>query len=137
MLLLNKHKFPLTTTTQSYIIKAALLRVEEKDRGGIKEIKRNNYKVFALEEMFKLITFLSLSKKEASERAAYHCVTRFPHSKIKATSLYKDFNKYKEKTPLNYKFLSDDEFNEIQKKWSDVLEHNYPMPPDGHWCIGE
>ncbi|MFV5590018.1 hypothetical protein [Acinetobacter variabilis] len=138
VLFLMKHGFPLTKTIQYNIGHAALLRrLQEKDRGGIKEVKRDYYKTNALELMLKLLMFTGISKSEASERTAYHFAITYPDSQIKATSLYKAYNSFKAHTALEYEMLPPAILEDIKNEWIKIYEISYPKPPDGHWVIGQ
>jgi len=130
--------FQLTNTLQTAVLDAAMCRYEEKDRGGILEIKRTHFKGHALLTMFNLHHFLNISKLEASERAAYYIFTRCPKSKIKASSLCKAFNRYLLDNPTieSIKKFSEHDKKITIQKWRENLEL-YPLPPDGHEVLGK
>lgn len=129
--------FTITKSLKQALFEACICRINENDRGGIKEITRNNLKNQALQTMFNLIHFLEMSKKEASERAAFYIYRLTGEPKIKSTSLYKEFNSFIKNNNIvnSIKGYSEERTFETTKNWQDNIDH-YPLPPDGHEVLG-
>lgn len=138
VILISTHGFRITGSVEKAVIDAALCRYNEKNRGGIREIKRINLKENALQTMFNLHYFLEISKQEASERSAYYYFINNPNCKLRATSLYKEFNKYikNNDTVIKIKNFSHVDRMSTIKNWQENIK-NYPMPPDGHEVLGK
>lgn len=132
-----KNGFTITKSLEQALFDACSYRINEKDRGGIREIIRNNLKNNALQTMFNLIHFLEISKKEASERAAFYIYRLTGEPKIKSTSLYKEYNAFikNNNTIDGIKNYSKLDFQKTKENWLIHLQ-NYPLPPDGHEVLG-
>lgn len=129
--------FKLTGTIERAIGEAAYLRIYDKDRGGIKQIKQANVKEQALFLMFKLQHFLDMNKTQASEVASFFFFNMYGEAKVKASSLYHAYNKFikNNSTIEHIKNWSKDDYEKTKISWQENIKQ-FPSPPDGHEVLG-